>query len=170
MEKAMINKVEQKLRRHYRRVRQLEQFQHRLKVTNERIVETEDNIRNCNHRIENPLKSPSISGTPGGGTDRSSIEIALIRAFEKMERDLATLYQRQASVQSIVIRISDEVEAMDMVIAGLKESNRKLIEIRYKHGRTLRELEGICMVDHAVINRRIRKILAWIAEEMIEIA
>ncbi len=170
MEKVIINKVEQKLRRHYRRVRQLEQFKHRLTVTNERIIETETSIHNCNHRIENPLKSPSFSGMPRSGDAKSSIEEALIKAFEKMERDLGMLYQRQASIRSIIYRISDEVDAMQMILDELKEPHRQLMEIRFKNGRTLRELEAICLADHAVINRRIRKIVTWIGEEMIEIA
>lgn len=169
MEKTMSRKIEQRLYQHFRRVRQLERFDRRLVKTREKIISIEKDIQDCNHRIENPLKSPSYDGMPKSSSIGSSIEDALIQSFERMERELAALYTRQANLVVTISRISDEVEIVGLIISDLEEDDRRMVDLRYNQGYTFREMEALLFSDHVSLHRRKERVFEWISEEMVEV-
>lgn len=167
MDKTMRRKIEQRLYQHFRRVRQLERFERRLVKTREKILGIEKDIQECNHKIENPLKSPSYDGMPKSPSVGSSIENALIQSYEQMERELAALYARQANLVVTISRISDEVEIIGLIISDLEEEDKRMVELRYEQGCTFREMEALLFSDHVSLHRRKERVFEWIEEEII---
>lgn len=170
MEKTMYRKVEGKLYHYYRRVRQMERFEKSLVKAREQIITTEGDIANCNHRIENPLKSPSYDGMPKGPTTGSAIEQALIQSYECMERSLARLHSREGELIEIIGRIREEIEQTQLIIESLEEDDLILLELKYKTEKTHREIGDLIGMDNSGICRRKDRIICYIAEEMISIA
>lgn len=169
MDKTMHRKLEDRLYRHYRRVRQLERFEKALQATRDRIAVLEDRIRNCCHTIENPLKSPSFDGMPGSGEPSSPIEQALMKAFDKMERELGKYYVRQADLAIAINRISEETELLDLIIGDLEVQEKQIIDLRYNQGCTFRDMEAMLFSDHVNLHRVKDRMLEWIGRELEEI-
>lgn len=169
MDKTMQRKVEERLYRHFRRVRQLERFERALMATRERITVLEDRIRNCHHTIENPLKSPSFEGVPGGVAGESPIEKALMKAYEKMERELGRFYERQADLVVAVNKISEETELMGLIVGDLAEVDRQIIELRYNQRHSFRQMEDMLFMDHVSLHRSKDRVLGWVWEELAEL-
>lgn len=168
MEKTMYRKVEGKLYHYYRRVRQLERFRKMLKSVRERKLRIEADIANCNHRIENPLRSQSYDGIPGSGTVFSPIEGALIQAFERMEMDLARLYMKDAEIVETINRLEEDLEPMGMLIECLSGEESKLVMMKYHDKLTYREIGEQLAMDFSTIQRKISRIMGMLLEELVD--
>lgn len=169
MDKTTSRKIEQQLYQYFRRVRQLERFEWRLVKTREKIAGIEKDIQECNHRIENPLRSPSFDGMPKDSCVNSAIENALIQSYERMEKELAALYNRQANLIVTISRISDEVEVVGLIIGDLDEADKRMIDLRYNQRYTFRDMEGLLFMDHVSLHRQKDRVFQWMAGEMVEI-
>lgn len=168
MDKTMHRKLEERLYRHFRRTRQLDRFEKALIATRLRINILEERIRNCNHTLENPLKSPSFDGMPGSGEPGNPIEQALMRAFEKMERELGRHYSRLTNLELSVERVHEEVELLGLIIEELVGQEKQIIDLRYNQGYTFRDMEAMLFSDHVSLHRTKDRILDWIGKELAE--
>lgn len=165
MDKAMYRKLEERLYRHYRRVLQLERFEKALKATRDRIATLEERISSCNYTLENPLKSPSFDGMPGSGEPGNPIEQALMKAHEKMERELGKYYVRLADLSIAVNRISEETELLDLIIGDLEDQEKQIVDLRYNQGYTFRDMEALLFSDHVNLHRAKDRVLDFIMRE-----
>lgn len=168
MDKTMYRKIQEQLYRHYRRTRQLERFEKALQASRERIAIFEDQIRNCYHTIENPLQSPSFNGMPGSGEPGNPIELALMKAYEKMEREFIRCYSRHTNLMIVVNQISDEIDFLYLIIESLGDEDKKFIYYRYCMNMTYRLIEQVMFMDHVTLHRYNARILEMIFVAMTE--
>lgn len=167
MEKIMYRKVEAKLYHHFRRANQLERFEDTLIKTRERICKIREDIQNNNYSIENPLKSPSFDGMPKCDFVESSIEKALIHAYERLEKELGRMLIRESGLIPVINRISEEMELMAHIIRHLADEFRTLVEYRYKHEKSFRDIEAFMNIDHSTVQRHVNRVVVHIADQLL---
>lgn len=170
MDKTQIRQMEWRLHQYYRRLRAVERFERIKQKGIERIKRIEGDIHNCNFKIENPLKSPTYDGMPKASMHGSAIEESLIRAYDKLEREMIRLMDRDVQLTVTIARIHEELELMTVVLDSLEDEQRYLLNLRYGQEMTLRQIAGLMNLDFTSIHYRKAGIMELLSNELIELA
>jgi len=163
-----IKRFGERLKRHFRRERQLQRMLERRTGLKELIDKLNNNIQECNYNIENPIGAIRYDKERVQTSGISNqIEDALMKAHDDIVKELTEAQIEQAKVESTCIRMGIEVEELnDVINFVLDDEQKECLLMYYKEGCSYRHIGKTKGYEHSVARKRMNKAVECIIQEV----
>lgn len=132
IDKELFRATEGKLYSYFRKKKEIEKLNYRIKELNEQIEEIESDIRNTNVKID--YYQPSIPITERvqtSSTGTSYAEGQIIKAINEMEKERANRIRIKLKLKAKIRETQNYITYMEQNLESLSEENKRFIELKY---------------------------------------
>ncbi|KNF07153.1 Na+/phosphate symporter [Gottschalkia purinilytica] len=160
-----MERTERMIRGYYRNKKRLNTSLQKLEVQKERIEQIRRDIKECNISLDTTISSIDYSvDRVQGSTVISAIERELERNIDMLIRELERAIRYKITLEYRIKRKEEQLMNLEVILRGLDQEERKLLELLYKDKKTYRQIEHELHMTRSTISRRKKEILTSLAE------